>query len=180
MWLLEHFKLQSSLYYIFIGQRWSKTFLAPVAEERKEMVKLSLALKVFAWKWCYVTLVSTSSPKGNYTGTPEFNSGDPTVQPCPQREWARTRISGNSLPVDHTAEHPAGVSSNVLGLWSWRRKSTRYIVERRSKLFNNTYCVVPFIKYIHPHGQNKTVHFVRAYIIQVTTYKNVWEDLYQT
>lgn len=50
MWLLEHFKLQSRLYYIFIGQHWSKTFLAPVAEERKEMMKLSLALKVVAWK----------------------------------------------------------------------------------------------------------------------------------
>ena len=46
MWLLEHFKLQSSLYYIFIGHHWSETFLVPVAEEKREMGKFCWLLQL--------------------------------------------------------------------------------------------------------------------------------------
>lgn len=50
MWLLGHFKLQSSLYYIFIGHHWSDTFLVLVAEDKREMGKLLLALTACPWK----------------------------------------------------------------------------------------------------------------------------------
>lgn len=94
---------------------------------------------------------------------------------CPRKEHSWD-IGKWPSPGPCPVEHPAGVKN----ITPADVQSPRHIAEYKSRLLNNAHYIIPFIKHSHPHGQKEIAHFMRIYIIQVTTWKNVWKDLYQT
>ena len=79
----------------------SKTFLVPVAEDKREIGKVSLVLKAFPCKVTHGISVCVPYLKETVLAHLSLIENGPTVLPWPQKLRTRSWILGNRLLMDH-------------------------------------------------------------------------------
>lgn len=120
--------------------------LLQVAEGKREVGKLSLALKAFSWKWHMWLRFICPCPKKTSQAHLSLKVWGTTIPPHPCKERGRTKILGESLLLDHAIDHLAGVYNNGLGvrkLTPWESTMQCWV----KKQVNNTDHIAPSVKH---------------------------------